>query len=184
MGVDVQVRMAGRVALFFSISALSASLECDFTSPSLPWGIHIAQGAVPENEMSTCCLIPLPHTRFCPALNVLLPLLRPPSTVLPPAIMWSTRAAANTTMQYRAVGSAAWLTAVGDSSPFSDSGNTQTIHRVYLSGLTASTAYEYSVGSAAAASDVFRFTVGTSCALRPPPACLCIHCCDPTPPLP
>lgn len=61
-------------------------------------------------------------------------------------------------MQYRAVGSAAWLTAVGDSSPFSDSGNTQTIHRVYLSGLTASTAYEYSVGSAAAASDVFRFT--------------------------
>ncbi len=60
-------------------------------------------------------------------------------------VMWSTRAPVSTS-QVSVLRPTAFNTS-GTTFPFSDSNNVQTMHRVYLSGLTPATTYTYTVGA-------------------------------------
>lgn len=73
-------------------------------------------------------------------------------------VMWSTRAAVPTSVVEYAVSGGTPASASGESWLFSDVGNTQTLHRVRLTGLQAGTNYSYTVGDGAnATSRAFAF---------------------------
>jgi len=104
------------------VKRAAAPVAADPVGPTLPWGIHLAQGADAETQMT---------------------------------VMWSTRAAVPSSV----VTLDGKATYAGDSYVFTDVGNTQTIHRVYLTGLKPSTTYTYTVGDGAnATSPAFHFS--------------------------
>ena len=74
-------------------------------------------------------------------------------------VMWSTRAAVASSVAAVFLGSTPVANFSGEAIPFQSGNNTQTMHRVLLSGLQAGTTYSYSVGDGAAAmSPVLNFT--------------------------